>query len=320
MAALSAVPNTPVIGTDFFCFTTGSLKSLCLVSRPSFAAMENERPQVGKVNKLPVLKGFDFGLYLDGGPFGEILLPKRFAPRDASPGDMLEVFLYHDSDNRLIATTQKPLGVVGDIAPMRCVSKTKQGAFMDWGLMKDLFVPLSQQLSRMHEGEKYLIQIYLDEQTGRAAGTEKFARQISNDPLTVEVGEQVDVLVWRQTDIGYAVIVNNLHSGVLHYSDIFEDLEVGDKRRGYIKTIRPEGKLDVALGQQGYGRVTNETDRILAALRDGGGFLPLHDKSEPEEIYSLLRMSKKVFKMAVGALYRDRKIELTKTGIKLVEN
>jgi predicted RNA-binding protein (virulence factor B family) len=281
--------------------------------------MENASPQVGRFNTLPVVKSVDFGLYLDGGPLGEILLPKRFAPSEAAPGDELEVFLYHDSDNRLIATTQKPIGTVGDIVAMRCVSKTKQGAFMDWGLMKDLFVPLSQQMSRMHEGEKYLILIYIDEQTGRVAGTEKFNRQLSNEPLTVVERELVDILVWRQTDIGYAVIVNNKHTGVVHYSDVFEELEVGDKKRGYIKTIRPENKLDIALGERGYGRVTNERDRILEALRDAGGYLALHDRSDPEEIYALLGMSKKVFKMAVGALYRERKIELAKAGIKLAE-
>ena len=319
MAARNAVPSKPEIGTDFFCFTHFILKSLCPLPRPSFARMENGSPQVGKFNTLTIVKAVDFGLYLDGGPLGEILLPKRFAPRDVAPGEALEVFLYHDSDNRIIATTQKPAGVVGDIAPMRCVSKTRQGAFMDWGLMKDLFVPLSQQLSRMHEGEKYLIQIYVDEQTGRLAGTEKFQRSLSNEPLTVAERELVDILVWRQTDIGFAVIVNNQHTGVLHYSDVFEELEVGDKRRGYIKAIRPEGKLDVVLGERGYGRVTSETDRIREALRDAGGYLPLHDKSEPEEIYSLLGMSKKVFKMAVGALYRERKVELVKAGMKLVE-
>jgi len=319
MAARSAVPSNPEIGTDFFCFTPGTLKSLCPILHPSFAGMENATPLVGKFNTLTVVKSVDFGLYLDGGSLGEILLPKRFIPKDAAIGDALEVFLYHDSDNRLIATTQKPVGVVGDIAPMRCVSKTRQGAFMDWGLMKDLFVPLSQQVSRMHEGDKYLVLIYIDEQTGRVAGTEKFTRELSNEPLTVAERELVDILVWRQTDIGYAVIVNNQHTGVLHFSDVFEELEVGDKKRGYIKTIRPEGKLDVALGERGYGRVTSETDRILEALRDAGGYLPLHDKSEPEEIYALLGMSKKVFKMVVGALYRERKIELVKSGIKLVE-
>ena len=256
---------------------------------------------------------------MDGGPLGEILLPKRFVPLSAAEGDELEVFIYHDSDNRLIATTQKPAGVVGDIVALKVVSKTGQGAFMDWGLMKDLFVPLSQQVSRMYEGEKYLVQIYIDEQTGRIAATEKFNKTLSNQDITLQVGEPVDLIVWRQTDIGYAVIVNNKHTGVLHYSDVFEELEVGDKKRGYIKTIRPENKLDVALGERGYGRVTAEGERILKALQDAGGYLPLHDRSEPEEIYSLLGMSKKVFKMSVGALYRQRLIELAKTGIKLVE-
>ncbi len=319
MAARIAVPRIPDIGNRFFCFTSSPLKSPCPLPAPSFARMENGTPQVGRFNTLTVAKGVEFGLYMDGGPLGEILLPKRFVPYGAAEGDKLEVFLYHDSDNRLIATTQTPNGVVGDIVAMRVVSKTGQGAFMDWGLMKDLFVPLSQQLSRMHEGEKYLVQLYIDEQTGRVAGTEKFNRTLSNEELSVVVGEPADILVWRQTDIGYSVIVNNKHTGVLHYSDVFGELEVGDKKRGYIKTIRPENKLDAALGERGYGRVTSEGERILQALRDAGGYLPLHDRSEPEEIYSLLGMSKKVFKMGIGALYRQRMIEMAKTGIKLVE-
>ena len=281
--------------------------------------MEKEAPQVGRFNTLRVVKGVEFGLYLDGGPLGEILLPKRFVPYGAAEGDELEVFLYHDSDNRLIATNQRPAGVVGDIVALKVVSKTGQGAFMDWGLMKDLFVPLSQQVSRMYEGEKYLVLIYIDEQTGRVAATEKFNKTLSNDDLTLNVGEPVDLTIWRQTDIGYAVIVNNKHIGLLHYSDVFEELEVGDKKRGYIKTSRPENKLDVALGERGYGRVTSEGERIITALRDAGGYLPLHDRSDPDEIYSLLGMSKKVFKMSVGALYRQRLIELGKTGIKLIE-
>lgn len=301
------------------CPTASDTKQNAADRVPTFASMENGAPQVGKFNTLKVVKGVEFGLYLDGGPLGEILLPKRFVPRGMGEGDELEVFLYHDSDNRLIATTQKPVGVVGDIVAMRMIGKTSHGAFMDWGLMKDLFVPLSQQVSRMYEGEKYLVLIYVDEQTGRVAGTEKFNKALSNDDLTVKLGEAVNVTVWRQTDIGYAVIINNRHTGVLHYSDVFGELEVGDKKRGYVKLIRPEGKLDVALGERGYGRVTSEGERILAALRDAGGYLPLHDRSEPEEIYSLLGMSKKVFKMGIGALYRQRLIELAKAGIKLLE-
>jgi len=283
--------------------------------------MEQEEvraPEIGRSNRLPVVKRVEFGLYLDGGPLGEVLLPKRFAPRDAAPGDEIDVFLYHDSDGRVIATTQTPHGQVGDIVPLRVVSKTRQGAFLDWGLMKDLFVPLSQQVSRMHEGERYPVLIYVDEQTGRVAATEKFARHLSNDALTVREGDAVDLLVWQQTDIGYKCIVNSKHTGVLHFSDVVGDLETGTTARGYVKKIRAEGKMDLALGQRGYGRVTSEAERILQALRDAGGYLPLNDKSEPEEIAALFGVSKKVFKMALGALYRERLVELTKTGVKLM--
>ncbi len=275
--------------------------------------------QVGKWNMLKVVKPVDFGLYLDGGEEGEILLPKRFVPEDAAEGDELRVFIYHDNENRLIATTQVPLGAVGDIILGEVVTVTPQGAFVRWGIMKDLLVPLSQQTSRMVKGGKYLVYIYIDKQTGRAAATERIHKYLSNDVLTVKELEEADITIWRKTDIGYPVIINNKHTGVLHFSDVFRELQVGDKMKGFIKQLRPEGRIDVALGGRGYARVEGESEKIMRLLTESNGYLPFGDKSGPEEIYETFGMSKKTFKMTIGALYKQGKIDLGKTGIKLKE-
>lgn len=275
--------------------------------------------EIGRYNTLRVIKKVDFGLYLDGGEGEEILLPKRFVPPGVQEGDELEVFLYHDSENRVIATTQRPKALAGEIAMMEAVATTKQGAFLDWGLMKDLFVPLSQQEERMQEGHSYLVRVYIDEQTGRVAATQRIARFLSNDDLTVTEREPVDLVVYQKTDIGYKVIINNLHTGVLHYNEVFRELQIGDKEKGFIKTIREENKIDVALGERGYKRVEGEAEKILRLLQENDGYLPYHDKSDPDDIYEFFGMSKKTFKMTVGALYKQQKVELTKTGIKLIQ-
>lgn len=258
-------------------------------------------------------------MYLDGGEDGEILLPKRFVPKDLQPDDEIEVFLYHDSDNRLIATTQKPLAVVNEIALLTVVSVSPQGAFLDWGLMKDVFLPLSQQTTRISVGGEYLVKLYIDERTGRIAATQRFERTLSNDELTVKEKDPVELTIYQKTDIGYKVIINNRHLGVLHYNEVFRELEYGAHEKGFIKTIREENKIDVSLGEAGYKKVETEAEKILRLLAENNGYLPYHDKSNPEEIYDYFGISKKVFKMTVGALYKQRKIELTQTGIKLIE-
>ena len=274
--------------------------------------------EAGHHYKLKVVKKVDFGLYLDADG-EEILLPKRFVPRGVSEEDELEVFVYHDNEQRLIATTQKPLAVVGGIALLKAVSVTPPGAFLEWGIMKDVFLPLSQQASRIFEGKSYLVRLYIDEQTGRVTATEKLDRYLSNDELTVNEGDQVDLLVWQQTDIGYKVIINNKHTGVLHFSDVFRDLEYGERLSGYVKKIREENKMDIGIGEIGYKRVTSETDKILQMLRENDGYLPYSDKSSPVDIYRVFGISKKTFKMAVGSLYKERKIELTKTGMRIAD-
>lgn len=280
--------------------------------------------QVGEYNTLTVKKELAFGLILDDGKEG-ILLPKRFVPKGARTGDKLKVFLYHDGEDRLIATTQEPKGILGDIVLLRVVSVTPLGAFLDWGLMKDLFVPKSRQLAGMRKGGDYLVKIYLDEQTGRLAASEKIDSYLSNEHLTVKEKDLVDLTVLRRTDIGYTVIINNRHTGVLHFNEVFREIRVGDKFQGFIKNIVPaeqapsgETQIDVVAGKPGYERTEDAAEKILRLLKEHNGRLPYHDKSDPEDIYSFFGMSKKTFKMTTGRLYKERKITITDDGIQLV--
>jgi len=275
--------------------------------------------KVGEYNTLRVLREVEFGVYLDDGNEG-ILLPIRFVPGGTKVGDDLKVFIYHDSESRLIATTQEPKAVVGEIVKLKAVSVTKQGAFLDWGLMKDIFVPKSKQQSGMREGADYLVKIYIDEQTGRVAATEKIEPFLNNDALTVKEMDVVDLIIYRRTDIGYVVIINNVHTGVLHFNEIYQEIETGKKFKGYIKKIRPDNGIDVVAGTPGYNRIEDEAGKILRLLTENDGYLPYHDKSDPEEIYSIFGMSKKAFKMTTGSLYKQRKITFTKTGIKLMDD
>ena len=272
----------------------------------------------GEYNTMKVLRLVDFGVYLDDGAEG-ILLPKRFVPANLNPGDDIKVFIYHDSDDRLIATTQQPHGILGDIVKLKAVSVTAQGAFMDWGLMKDLFVAKSQQLTGMLPNGEYLVKIYRDEQTNRIAATERFDNSLSNDVLTTKVLDVVNLIVYRHTDIGYVVIINNQHTGVLHHNEIYRSIGVGDKFEGFIKKIYPDNKIDVSAGKPGYQRVEDEAGKIVRLLEENNGYLPYYDKSDPETIYEFFGMSKKTFKMTIGNLFKQKRILLEDTGIRLVK-
>jgi len=275
--------------------------------------------KVGEYNDLTISRAVDFGFYLDDGKDG-ILLPKRFIPEGAKVGDTIRVFIYHDGEERLIATTQKPKGVLGDIVKLNVVSVTPQGAFMDWGLMKDIFVPKSQQLQKMIPNGSYLVKIVLDEQTGRIAATEKIDSFLSNEELTVKELEEVSLTVYRRTDIGYVVIINNKHTGVIHHNEIFRNITSGDTFNGFIKKIYPrENKIDVVAGKPGYKKVEDETTKILRLLDENNGHLPYNDKSDPDEIYDVFGMSKKTFKMTIGNLYKQRIVSIEKTGIKKLD-
>ncbi|MEO6682884.1 MAG: S1-like domain-containing RNA-binding protein [Ginsengibacter sp.] len=275
--------------------------------------------KMGEYNVLKVIKEKSMGVFLDDGEDG-ILLPKRFVPHGLQIGDDLKVFLYHDGEDRPIATTQKPYGVVGDIVKLKAVASNNQGAFLDWGLMKDLFVPKSKIKNYMVPNGEYLVKIYMDDKTGRIAASEKLEAFLSNDDLTVKEMDEVDLLVYRQTDIGYEVIINNIHKGVLHNNEIYREISIGDKFRGFIKNILPENKIDVVAGKPGFERVEDATEKVERLLKENDGYLPYHDKSTPEEIYSFFAMSKKTFKMATGNLYKQKKIVFTKTGIQEVSS
>jgi uncharacterized protein len=277
---------------------------------------------VGQYNTLKVLRSVAFGIYLDDGAEG-ILLPKRFVPNNIKDGDEISVFIYHDGEERLIATTQKPIGILGDIVKLRCVSKTPQGAFLDNGLMKDLFVPTSKQQRGMLPNGEYIVKIYVDEQTGRLTATEKFDNELQNVNLTVKDLDEVNLLVYRRTDIGYVVIINNVHTGVLHHNEIYRNITEGDRFKGFIKKTLYDNKLgayriDVAAGKKGYQRVEDEAAKILRLLQENGGYLPYHDKTDPDTIYDVFGMSKKTFKMTLGNLYRERKVVLDSGGVRLV--
>jgi predicted RNA-binding protein (virulence factor B family) len=273
---------------------------------------------VGQFNLMRVDRKVDFGFYMDDGGEG-ILLPKRFVPSGLQIGDTISVFVYHDSDNRLIATTQEPFAVVGDIAALKVVEVTSQGAFLDWGLMKDVFVPVSQQLSTMRLGGKYLVKLYIDAQTGRVAATEKIDKQISNYHLSVKEGEKVKIQVYRESEIGYVVIVNQVHQGLVYKNEVFTHLHIGQFiDEAFVKKIREDNKLDIGLGKQGGEKLADDNQKIMSLLKSHKGFLPYHDKSAPDDIYAFFGMSKKAFKMNVGMLYKLKLISIEADGIHLI--
>ncbi|MFN7823212.1 MAG: S1 RNA-binding domain-containing protein [Bacteroidota bacterium] len=283
-----------------------------------YTFMQSSPITAGQYHLLKVKRRADFGFYLDDGGEG-LLLPIKLAPRNLKTGDEVKVFVYHDSENRLIATTQQPKAVVGDIALMQVVAVTGQGAFLDWGLMKDLFVPVSQQLGVMRKGGEYLVKLYIDEMTGRVAATEKIEPQLNREPLNLKEMDPVDLIAFRTSELGWVMIINNAFTGILHSSDIFTPIQKGDHLKGYIKKIRPDNKIDLALGVPGYAKVEGEADKILRLLEENRGFLPYNDKSAPEDIYGFFGMSKKTFKMTTGHLYKQKRIAFTDTGIQLLD-
>lgn len=278
--------------------------------------------KIGQYNLMKVIKEKPMGVFLDDGQSG-ILLPKRFVPPGTKVGDTLKVFLYHDSEDRVIATTQEPYGVLGDLVKLKAVSVGPQGAFLDWGLMKDLLLPSSRQVSFIRKGGEYLVKIMMDEKTGRLYATEKIDAFLSNKNIEVHEKAIVDLIVYRKTDLGFVVIINNKHTGLLYFNELFRPLQPGDRLTGFIKKIYPPNEqgdclIDVGAGKPGYERVAGEEKKILALLQEANGYLPYHDKSSPEEIYAVFGMSKKTFKMTIGKLYKERKLDITESGIKLL--
>ena len=274
--------------------------------------------QIGNYNTLRVVKLVSFGVYLDGGEGKEILLPTRYVPKGVKVDDEIQVFIYHDNEGRLIATTLRPKAVVGEFAFMRVKSVNDTGAFLDWGLMKDLLVPFKEQKMTMREGKWYLVYVHLDHLTGRIVASARIEKFLGNVPPVYQLNQEVDLLVADDTEIGYKVIVDNLHWGMIYHNQVFQRLERGEHLKGYVKEVREDDKLDISLQPLGYQKIDGISQRILNALQMKEGFLPVHDKSDPEEIYSLFRCSKKAFKQAIGSLYKQRLITIEEEGIRLL--
>lgn len=275
--------------------------------------------EIGKYNTLKIVKDLDFGVYLDGGNDLEILLPARYVPKNVKPGDEVEVFIYHDNEGRLIATTAKPHATVGEFKFMEVKSVNQIGAFLDWGIMKDLLVPFKEQKVAMKEGRWYLVYVRLDHVSQRIMASARIEKFLNNTPPTYKVNEEVNILVIDETEIGYKVIINNSHSGLLYHNEVFQRLEKGEERKAYVKAIREDEKIDLSLTKLGYDKIDGVASIILESLEAQGGFLGVHDKSEPELIYSLFRCSKKSFKQAIGTLYKQKRITIEEDGIRLIK-
>ena len=272
---------------------------------------------LGKYNQLEVVRQVDFGVYLNGGDDGEILLPSRYVPEGCKPGDMLNVFIYLDNEERLIATTLQPKVQVGEFACLEVAWVNEYGAFLDWGLMKDLFVPFREQKQKMQKGHRYVVHAHVDEDSYRIMASAKVERYLSKEMPPYQQGEEVEVMVWQRTDLGYKVIVDNQFSGLVYQREIFKALEPGMKMSAYIRQVREDGKIDLTLQKDGLQKVGDFAEVLLQYIKDHDGYTPLNDKSAAEDIYDAFEVSKKTFKKAVGDLYKKRLIVLVEDGIRL---
>ncbi len=271
--------------------------------------------KVGQVNRLTVLKRVPFGLYLDGDAWGEILLPGKFVPKGCDINDQLDVFIYFDSEDKIIATTQRPRAQIDSVAFLKVVDVAPFGAFLDWGLDKDLLVPKLEQLRPMEKDNLYIVYVKQDNQ-GRLIASSKIDYFLDKYPAQYKPGEEVNLLIADTTALGTKVIINDRHWGLIHSSEIFQALSYGKKLRGYIKTQRADGKIDVVLRKMGQDNVRDLAKRIVSELHKMDGFLPLHDKSPPEAIMRVFGESKKNFKNALGQLYKEGDITIASDGIR----
>ncbi len=274
--------------------------------------------RTGEYNELEVLRDTSSGLFLGDGEGNDVLLPGKYIPEGTKVGDKLKVFIYLDSEDRLVATTETPKIRLHGFALLRTVMVNEIAAFMDWGLEKHLFVPFREQNKKMEEGRSYVVFMYIDDQTNRLTGSARLNRFLDNEKLTVRTGDEVEILIWEKTDLGYNVIINGKHKGLIYDNEIFSEVKPGYRLKAWIKNIREDHKIDVIIQKPGYEAIDPTSKRILDLLKSNGGFLALSDNSSPEEITAKLQMSKKTFKKAVGALYRRKTIELKEDGIHLV--
>jgi len=274
--------------------------------------------QLGQQNNLEIVRKVDFGYYLDGQNLGEILMPKRYASPEMKIGDVIKVMVYLDGEERLLATTEKPFAQVGDFAYLKVNKIENVGAFLDWGLSKELMVPFSEQKIKMEESKSYVVYIYIDKITERITGSMKLEKYLSKSKPEYSTNDEVDLLIWTLTDVGYKAIINNQHLGVVYKNEIFRKISTGQKIKGYIKKVRDDDKIDLTLDKPGYAKIDEFAQKIMELIDKSGGQLPYNDKTDPEVIYSIFGVSKKVFKQSIGGLFKHHFIEITSEGIKKI--
>ncbi len=274
--------------------------------------------KIGQINSLEVIKKADFGVFLDGDDYGSVLLPSKYVPEGTDVGDKIDVFLYFDSESQLAATIEKPIAQVGEWGLMKIEGVNKTGAFVNWGIKeKDLLVPFSEQRTRFSAGQTILVYVYTDKASGRIVGTTKFNKWLDKTPANYEINQQVDLIIAERSQLGYKAIVNGEHWGMIFPSDVFGKLYIGKTLKGFIKQIREDGKIDLALQKVGVAKMDDLSSKILEQLEKKGGFLPLNDKSSPEAIFEAFRTSKGTYKKTIGGLYKQGKIVIEKEGIRL---
>lgn len=273
---------------------------------------------LGQKNKLKAAWKVDFGMYLEGDEEGKILLPTRYVPEGLEVGEEVEVFVYLDNEERRIATTLDPKAMVGDFAHLECTWVNEYGAFLDWGLMKDLFCPFREQKMRMTKGNSYIVHVHIDEESYRIMATAKVERYLTPVDESIKVGDKVSLLIWQKTDLGFKCIIENKYAGLIYDKQIFRQLHTGDRVEGYISNIREDGKIDVELQKHGREHTEDFAATLLKYLQYSGGRCHLGDKSDAEDIKNQFHVSKKTFKRAIGDLYKRRLITITDNGIELI--
>ncbi|EGX6961443.1 MULTISPECIES: S1 RNA-binding domain-containing protein [unclassified Vibrio] len=274
--------------------------------------------KIGQINSLEAIKKADFGVFLDGDDYGSVLLPSKYVPEGTEIGEHVDVFLYFDSESQLAATIERPIAQVGEWGLMKIEGVNATGAFVNWGIKeKDLLIPFSEQRTRFSAGQTILVYVYTDKASGRIVGTTKFNKWLDKTPANYEVNEQVDLIIAERSQLGYKAIVNGKHWGMIFPSDVFGKLYIGKKLKGFIKHIREDGKIDLALQKVGVAKMDDLSSKILDLLEKKGGFLPLNDKSSPEAIFDAFRTSKGTYKKTIGGLYKQGKIVIEKDGIRL---
>lgn len=275
--------------------------------------------KLGEYNLLTAARRMEQGIYLEDEADNSVLLPNRYIPENLQIADQISVFVYNDSEDRIVATTLIPKITIGKIACLEVVSVSRHGAFLDWGLAKDIFVPFSEQSKKINSGDSVIVALYIDNVTNRLAASSRLNRFLKNDNILLKENEEVDLLIANSTDLGVNVIINDLYKGILYKNEIFQEINYGDRMKGFVNKIREDNKIDVILQKQGYANIKTNEEKIVAKLRENNGFLNLNDNSSPEEIIALVQMSKKTFKKAIGALFKRRLIRIEEKGIRILK-